>query len=174
MTYTLTFVWCNSVTEHCDVAPTLVEMMHGAAPPAWDGMSLLPFVREGACPPNHRWRNGGHYEFDWRDVTAGHKQGGIEKALGLTMHECSLTVLHAFKHSGKRYKFVYFAAAERLPSLLFDLDADPGDSFGHWPAFDNILVRGSQSLTRCHRAARCLDRQGNRGTSLPPLRMERS
>ena len=47
---------CNSVTEHCDIAPTLVEMMHGVAPPGWDGMSLLPFVRHGASPPNLRWR----------------------------------------------------------------------------------------------------------------------
>ena len=68
---------CNSVTEHCDIAPTLVEMMHGVAPPGWDGMSLLPFVRHGASPPNLRWRNGGVYEFDFRDVAAGPLFGSI-------------------------------------------------------------------------------------------------
>jgi hypothetical protein len=100
--------------------------MGGTAPAAWDGYSLLPFVRHGARPPIG-WRNGGHYEFDFRNVTAGHVSGGIEDQLGITLHESALSVLHNFEHGGTHYKFVYFAAEHVLPPLLFDLDCDPAE-----------------------------------------------
>ena len=101
--------------------------MGGTPPAAWDGSSLLPFLRHGARPAIG-WRNGCHYDFDFRNVASGHYEGGIEKVLGMTMHECSLSVLHNFEHGGTHYKFVYFPADHILPPLLFDLDRDPGES----------------------------------------------
>lgn len=41
----------TAVTEHIDIAPTLIEAMGGMLPAAMDGNSLMPFIREGSTPP---------------------------------------------------------------------------------------------------------------------------
>jgi arylsulfatase A-like enzyme len=43
----------------------------------------------------------------------------VERYLGLTAHQCSLSVIR-----DKRYKYVHFTA---LPPLFFDLQEDPGE-----------------------------------------------
>ena len=40
-----------AVTEHIDIAPTLIEAMGGTVPAAMDGNSLMPFIRDGPNPP---------------------------------------------------------------------------------------------------------------------------
>ena len=63
-----------------------------------------------------------HYEYDFREVARGESDSGVQAALGLTLHECGLCVLHGLPVNGVRYKYVHFAAAH-LPPILFDLGA---------------------------------------------------
>ena len=100
----------DSFSESVDILPTIVDWLGGTPPRACDGRSLLPFLRTGR--PD-RWRTELHYEYDFRDV----HYSSPERALGLTMDECSLQVIQ-----DARWKYVHFAA---LPPLLFDLAADP-------------------------------------------------
>ena len=51
----------DAFTEHCDIAPTLIEAVGGVTPPAMDGVSLLPFLHgDGSAPQG--WRRAAHYE----------------------------------------------------------------------------------------------------------------
>lgn len=97
-------------TESVDVMPTILDWVGGTIPRACDGRSLLPLIEGGA---SHPWRDVMHYEFDFRDIFYSKPEGD----LGLAMDECSLCVVQDAK-----WKYVHFAA---LPSLLFDLEADP-------------------------------------------------
>jgi arylsulfatase A-like enzyme len=99
-------------TEHVDVMPTLLDFVGAETPPQCDGRSLMPFVERGAAP---RWRAEAHWEFDFRDASF----DGTENALGLTLHQCNLSVIR-----DERFKYIHFAA---LPPLLFDLRNDPGE-----------------------------------------------
>ena len=99
-------------TENVDIMPTMLDFIGAEIPPQCDGRSLTPFL-EGATPP---WRKHAHWEFDFRDVTF---PDGVEKALGLTLHQCNLTVIR-----DEHFKYVHFAG---LPPLLFDLRRDPGE-----------------------------------------------
>ena len=99
-------------TEHVDIMPTLLDFIGADIPPQCDGRSLLPFV-EHATPPS--WRQQAHWEYDFRDVSF----DGAEQALGLTLHQCNLTVIR-----DENFKYVHFAG---LPPLLFDLKRDPGE-----------------------------------------------
>lgn len=103
----------DAFTENVDLAPTLLEWIGAEIPPAFDGRSLLGFVRSGAEPEG--WRRAAHFEFDFREP-----QGGApERALGLSLHECGISVLR-----DARAKYVHFAG---LPALFFDLESDPDE-----------------------------------------------
>ena len=101
-------------TEHVDVAPTILDWLGADVPVAWDGRSLLPFVRGDGTAPD-RWRTEHHAEWDFRDP------GGraAEELFGCAAEECCLVVLR-----DDRWKYVHVAAPS-LPDLLFDLRADP-------------------------------------------------
>lgn len=103
----------GAFTENVDVLPTMLDWVGADLPVQCDGRSLLPLLHGGA--PLH-WREEAHWEFDFREPVA----GSPEKALGLSMHQCSLAVLR-----GPRWKYVHFTA---LPPLLFDLENDPEES----------------------------------------------
>eukprot|EP01052_Picozoa_sp_SAG31_P012064 SAG31_NODE_696_length_12754_cov_9.480759_4_plen_349_part_00 len=172
----------SAVTEHIDVAPTLIEAMGGTVPPAMDGNSLLPFVEQGPTPPigAHRyrlahcrksltfsclhwlasnapvhvvwlsaWRTAGHYDYDFRSVTS----RAVENVLGISFHECSLSVLHNFKYDGKYYKFVHFSAMQ-LPPLLYCLDDDPGEYLDlvHTGQNPQVVLVGLAAFARPHSA----------------------
>ena len=98
-------------TEHVDIMPTLLDFIGAPTPPQCDGSSLTPFLAHGSAAA---WRTHAHWEYDFRDVSL---PDGAEKALGLTLHQCNLTVIR-----DERFKYVHFAA---LPPLLFDLARDP-------------------------------------------------
>lgn len=100
----------DAFTEMVDIMPTLIDWIGGAVPHQVDGRSLLPWVR-GQTPD--AWRDALHYEFDFREVPG----SSAETALGLTMDQCGLCVLH-----DADWKYVHFTA---LPPLLFDLHNDP-------------------------------------------------
>jgi arylsulfatase A-like enzyme len=97
-------------TEHVDVMPTLLDFIGADIPPQCDGSSLMPLIERGAAPS---WRREAHWEYDFRNASF----DGAEHALGLTLHQCNLTVIR-----DRRFKYVHFA---NLPPLLFDLERDP-------------------------------------------------
>ena len=98
------------ITEAVDVAPTILQAIGVARPPAMNGRSLLPFLH-GEVPVT--WRNAAHWEFDFRETASGE----AERALGLPLDACQLTTIR-----DDRYKYVHFSG---LPPLLFDLGRDP-------------------------------------------------
>ena len=100
----------ESITEHVDLYPTLLEIIGAAPAQVGDGRSLAPFLN-GIEPTG--WRDAAHWEFDFRDVSG----QTAEMALGLNSTELNLTVIRT-----ARWKYVHFAT---LPPLLFDLEADP-------------------------------------------------
>lgn len=119
----------HEFTEHVDVMPSLLEFAGADIPAACDGRSLLGPVK--AC-----WRREAHWEYDFRDAS----HDGAEKALGLTLHQCNLTVIR-----DEKFKYVHFAA---LPALLFDLERDPGEfvNVAADPAYLPIVLGYAQKL----------------------------
>ncbi len=100
-------------TESVDVMPTLLEAIGAETPVQCDGRDLTPFLRGEPAPAT--WRREAHWEYDFRDAA----DDAVERALGLTLHQCALTVLR-----GERDKYVHFT---RLAPLFFDLERDPGE-----------------------------------------------
>jgi arylsulfatase A-like enzyme len=105
-------VTVDSFTEHVDVLPTLCELLGTDVPLQCDGRPLTPWLR-GETP---EWRADVHFEFDFRDPDS----ALLEDAFGVTMEECWLTVLR-----DEHGKYVQFGGYPALPSIFFDLDADP-------------------------------------------------
>jgi arylsulfatase A-like enzyme len=82
------------------------------------------------------WRDAAHWEFDFRDPV----ESEAERALGLTMHQCTLNVLR-----DARYKYVHFTA---LPPLFFDLERDPGElvNRANDPAYRDRVLEYTQKM----------------------------
>jgi len=121
-------------TETADTMPTILEWLGQPIPRTCDGRSLLPFVRDGIAPSN--WRQEVHYEYDFRNVY----YSKPEDFLGLTMDECSLSVIQ-----NDKLKYVHFAA---LPALLFDLEKDPHQfkNVANDPAYTSQLLIMAQKM----------------------------
>src|SRR5258706_2316608 len=90
--------------------PTILDALDAPIPPQCDGRSLAPLLSAGKAPS---WRSEAHWDFDFRDAS----DDTAERALGLTLEECNLSVIRS-----QRYKYVHFA---NLPPLFFDLQTDP-------------------------------------------------
>lgn len=97
-------------TEHVDIMPTLLDAVGADVPAQCDGRSLLPLIEQAAAA---NWRKEAHWEYDFRNASF----DGAEQALGLTLHQCNLTVIR-----DERFKYVHFA---NMAPLLFDLLRDP-------------------------------------------------
>lgn len=123
----------DAFTSAADVFPTLAERLGVTPVNAIDGGSLTPFLK-GDRPA--RWRDAAFFEFDFRDVEAGH----AERHFGLRPEECNLAVLR--DHD---FKYVHF---NRLPPLLFDLRQDPGETVNRAedPAYAAIRLRYAEKL----------------------------
>jgi len=106
-------------TESVDLAPTLLAAIGAEIAPQFDGFDLGPFLRGEGAPDS--WRTEVHFEYDFRDVG----DDAAERALGLTLHQCALSVVRS-----ERYKYVHFTA---LAPLFFDLARDPGE-------MDNLAI----------------------------------
>lgn len=100
-------------TENIDIMPTMLDWLGLEIPSQCDGHSLLPILHNGVEPES--WRKEVHWEYDFRSVL----DDSLERQLGLTAHQCSLSVIR-----DKRYKYVHFTA---LPPLFFDLEEDPNE-----------------------------------------------
>ncbi|HEV7526817.1 MAG TPA: sulfatase-like hydrolase/transferase, partial [Acidimicrobiia bacterium] len=103
----------DAFTEHVDVLPTICELLGAQVPLQCDGRALTPWLRSES-PAD--WRREAHFEFDFRDPDS----ALLEEAFGLTLEECALAVLR-----DDHGKFVQFSGFPALPSIFFDLDADP-------------------------------------------------
>lgn len=105
----------RAFTEAVDVLPTLCDFVGVDVPAQCDGWSLTPFT-QGQGEPDH-WRQEAHFEWDF--AQRGSVRGGPLADLP-TAHS-SLVV-----GRGHHEKYVEFGGDDELmPSLLFDLDADP-------------------------------------------------
>jgi arylsulfatase A-like enzyme len=124
----------DAFTENIDLMPTLLESFSCPVPVQCDGRSLLRFVECGAPPA--RWRGEVHWEYDFRDA----EDGEAEKALDLTLHQCSLNVIR-----DERYKYVHFTA---LPPLFFDRRDDPHELVdrAHDPAYQSLVLEFAQRM----------------------------
>jgi len=103
----------SDFTESVDLMPTMLDWLGLDVPSQCDGFSLLPAIRDGEMPAG--WRQEAHWEYDFRDV----RDDYVEKHLGLTQHQCALSVIR-----DHHYKYVHFAG---LPPLFYDLQQDPGE-----------------------------------------------
>ena len=121
-------------TESVDVMPTLLAAIGADAPPACDGVDLAPFILGWPRPGG--WRGEAHWEFDFRSVADPVR----EAQLGLTAHQCALTVVR-----GERYKYVHFTS---LPPLFFDLARDPFemDNRVEDPDYQPLVLAHAQKL----------------------------
>jgi arylsulfatase A-like enzyme len=104
----------EAFTEHVDITPTICEWLGLEVPLQCDGRPLQPFLGDQATTPDD-WRTEVHWEWDFRDPVT----HGPEDWLGTVMEHCCLNVVR-----DHRWKYVHFAADE-VPNLLFDLEADP-------------------------------------------------
>ncbi len=123
----------DAFTESVDVAPTILDAIGAEIPPAFDGAALTPFLH-GRRPA--RWRDAAYWEYDFRDVS----NDSAERALGLTLHRCNLTVRRE-----RRWKYVHFAGLE---PLLFDLETDPGEfrNLAGDPAYAAVELRMARAM----------------------------
>jgi arylsulfatase A-like enzyme len=98
-----------------------------------DGRSLKPFLDGDKAPD---WRTEVHWEYDFREVASGKAQA----AFGLKLDECNLAVIR-----DDSFKYVHFTG---LPSLLFDLAADPGElcNVAEDPAYLSTRLRYAEKL----------------------------
>ncbi len=103
----------DAFTESVDLMPTMLDWLGLEIPSQCDGFSLKPALEAGELPAG--WRDAVFWEYDFRNV----RDDAIERHLGITLHQCNLSVLR-----DRRYKYVHFGA---LPPLFFDLERDPGE-----------------------------------------------
>ena len=122
-------------TESIDVAPTILAWLGRAAPPGFNGHSLLPFL-DGDEP--QAWRDHVFFELDLADPVAPTR---YQRHLGLGPAECNLALIRE-----ERFKLVHFNAG--LPPLLFDLQADPHErvNLADDPAHAGELLRLSRRM----------------------------
>lgn len=125
--------------------PTILQWVGAPVPRACDGRSLLPFL-QGQVPDD--CRSEVHYEFDFRTSFGNSGQ----TVLNLLPDHCSLAVIQ-----DQRYKYVHLDA---LPSLFFDLEADPGQfhNCATDPAYAPLVLEYAQKMLswRLHHADRTL------------------
>jgi arylsulfatase A-like enzyme len=123
----------DAFSEAIDVMPTILDALGLEVPSQVDGRSLEPFLR-GEVPPN--WRDGVHWELDFRDVLMGQP----ERDFGLTLDQCQLSVVR-----DERYKYVHFPG---LPALFLDLERDPGefDNRAEDPDYRDLVLEYAQKM----------------------------
>jgi len=121
-------------TENVDIMPTMLEAIGADIPTQCDGRSLSPFLHGKGAPGT--WRTEAHWEFDFRDPA----DDAAERTLGLTLHQCTMNIVR-----DERFKYVHFT---KLPPLLFDLQADPGEftNLAGDPRYVSVMLEYAQKL----------------------------
>ena len=101
----------DTFTESVDIAPTILDWIEGKIPQDWNGLSLMPIIKD----PIKKHINKEYVIFDW-DFRESHYTSFIKKEQ-LAPEECNLSVIRT-----KKWKYVHFPS---LPPLLFNLLEDP-------------------------------------------------
>jgi arylsulfatase A-like enzyme len=102
----------DAITETVDLAPTVLDWLGAAAPPAMDGASLLPFL-EGRDPPG--WREAALTEID---LASPANPTRFQRAWGLAETRCNAAVIR-----DARWSYVHFNGG--VAPMLFDRAEDP-------------------------------------------------
>ncbi len=125
--------YINQFTENIDITPTILDVLDTPIPHQCDGKSLLPFL-QGKSPLS--WREEAHWEFDFRLIIDAYGNN----PLGLEPNQCAVNVIR-----GERYKYIHFTT---LPSLLFDIQNDPGElnNLADDPDYLPIVLEYAQKL----------------------------
>ncbi|MGA0826679.1 MAG: sulfatase-like hydrolase/transferase [Gemmobacter sp.] len=122
-------------TESVDLAPTILDWIGRAPPPAMDGVSLLPLLSGGGVPAG--WREGTLTEIDFGHPT---RPTPIQTALGLEPDAAGAAIWR-----DTRWSYVHFAGP--VAPMLFDRAADPqeardlGSDPAHAPVREALLGR---------------------------------
>jgi arylsulfatase A-like enzyme len=121
-------------SESVDLMPTMLDWLGLDVPSQCDGFSLIPAIRAGVMPDG--WRSEAHWECDFRNV----RDDYVENHLGLTMHQCGLSVIR-----DHHYKYVHSAG---LAPLFFDLRQDPGEFVNQAenPEFQSRVLEYAQKM----------------------------
>ncbi len=124
----------DGFTENVDIMPTMIDWLGLDVPSQCDGFSLLPVLNNGEFPSG--WREQAFWEYDFRNV----RDDSLERHLGLTLHQCNLSVLR--DHD---YKYVHFG---QLPPLFFDLREDPGEFVNQArnPRYQSLVLDYAQKM----------------------------
>ncbi len=124
----------DDFTENVDIMPTMLDWLGLDVPSQCDGFSLLPVLESGSMPGG--WREQAFWECDFRNV----RDDSLERHLGLTLHQCSLSVIR-----DQHYKYVHFGA---LPPLFFDLGNDPHEFVNQAenPEYQSRVLEYAQKL----------------------------
>ncbi len=124
----------DDFTENVDLMPTMLDWLGLEIPSQCDGYSLLPLFETGRMPSG--WRKEAFWECDFRNV----RDDSIERHLGLTLHQCNLSVIR-----DADYKYVHFGA---MPPLFFDLREDPGEFVNRAedPAYQGRVLEYAQKM----------------------------
>ncbi|MFT5659317.1 MAG: arylsulfatase A-like enzyme, partial [Gammaproteobacteria bacterium] len=77
----------DAFTENVDIMPTMLDWLGSDIPSQCDGRSLMPILNNGQAPES--WRKEVHWEYDFRSVL----DDSVERYLGLTAHQCALSVI---------------------------------------------------------------------------------
>ncbi len=125
----------NRFTESIDLAPTLSDWIGEDANIAFNGRSLLPFLR-GEHPDD--WRRYAFAEVDFGNPV---KPTRFQSDLRLTSAQSNFAILR-----DERFSYVHFNGG--LPPLLYDLIADPceGNNLAGNPEYSSELLRLSRMM----------------------------
>ncbi|TVQ57249.1 MAG: phosphonate monoester hydrolase [Rhodobacteraceae bacterium] len=102
----------EAITETVDLAPTVLDWLGAAPPPAMDGASLLPFL-DGSEPPG--WRDAALTEIDLASPATPTR---FQRAWGLGETRCNAAVIR-----DARWTYVHFNGG--VAPMLFDRAEDP-------------------------------------------------
>jgi arylsulfatase A-like enzyme len=118
----------DAFTEQVDIMPTVLDYLGGERWPLQvDGRTLRPWVR-GETPEG--WREEVFWEFDFRELLfpipelTEQMRRTLLPLLGpVRTNDCALNVIRT-----RDAKYVRFPT---MPTLLYDLDADPEENINH-------------------------------------------
>jgi len=116
----------NQMTEHVDLAPTIIDWLGGEVPVDWNGRSLLSNVESGKSKlPNREYVI---FEWDFRDLF----ETKNSKDTKLAPEECNLAVIR-----NEEWKYVHFPA---FAPLLYNIKNDPNEkaNLAPDPQYDKI------------------------------------